>query len=353
MTDELREGLQSAAGIGGGSAPDVVDLWRAGRRRRAARRALTSAAMVVAVVLVGAIVTSTVRRDDAETVRTAATQQTCRPRSVTASESMFAFIPPQAPRTPAAMVHGGGSEHLRKPTAVARVKVLSTEEVSSPNELMLLPEPPPEVRARVEVTDSVFGVEVGDRFTISDLGTKAQLAELAGLKKTLMVQIDDFQRDIDRLNRPLEELDGVIARTDPNAANYSDLLDQRTDLKETTDADRNAAQGMLADYQQRLQVVQVSERLASSSSATPAGTSCHRLQAGDDLVVAVVRIGRTGPYELTGSSSFFVVDGNGFSDDLDAARRSVPGWSDSELLRLARTSTVDEFLDRLRQAADN
>jgi hypothetical protein len=358
MTDELRDELRTAAGTGGGSRPDVADLWRTGQRRRTGRR-LMGAAAVVASLAVGAVIVATVAHDDTETVRAGSVPTTCRPRSGPASEGLFTpsgeavATSKQAPRTPAAMVHGGGSEHLGKPVVVARVKVLSTRKRPSLYENLgsVNRSAPDEVRSRVEVTDPVFGADVGDRFTISDAGTAAQLDELKAARYFVQERITELQVDVNQASVPLAELDQRIADTDPNDPAYAELVGRREELRTSTDARFRTLRNQLNDYQQRLQVLQLSERLSASY---PTGTSCHRFEAGDDLVVALVRSpGKNRPYELTGPSSFFLVDGDGFSEELDAARRSVDGWGDSPLLELARRSTPDEFLDDLRRAKDD
>ncbi len=354
MSEELRRAMDAEAGAG--PSPEVGGVWRAGRRRRAHRRWLAAGGATAAMVLALGVGIRIVSTDDAESVRAGAASASCDPMPRSNSGPTI-FVPDsgpadplRAPKTPAAMVHGGGSEHLRRPQVVARVKVLSTKELVPRDDYLMSPAPRREIRARVEVIEPVFGAKAGDRFTISNAGFAWQLSDLRNAKKSVTQQIDDFQAEIDRLNRPLAELDRVIATTDPNAPEYEDLIAQRQRLKESTDLQRTSAQKQLNDYQQRLQVLQLSERLTSSM---PVGTACHRFEVGDDLVVALVRTNGKGPYELTGPSSFFLVDGDGFSDELDAARRSVPGWTDSQLLRLARESSVDEFLERLRQAADD
>ena len=51
MTDELRDELRTAAGTGGGSRPDVADLWRTGQRRRTGRRVMGALAVVASVAV--------------------------------------------------------------------------------------------------------------------------------------------------------------------------------------------------------------------------------------------------------------------------------------------------------------
>ena len=343
MSEELRRELEAAAGRS--VPPDVDEMWHAGRRRRARRRSLAagSAGAVLVLGLVAGLVA--VRPDDAESVRAGRVSTSCDPIPASQSEAFLgldseAFLSaPQAPRTPAAMVHGGGSEQLLEPDVVARVRVIDTTRTSATST---------EHRSEVEVTDPVFGAKAGDRLIVSDLALQWLTADLSGTKRQIQRSIAEVQDQIDELNRPLVDLDGRIVATPPTDPGYADLVQQREAMKHATDPDRIALQGKLSDLQQRLQVAQVGERLVRTSGG---GTPCHRFAPRDDLVVALVRRpDGSGAYELTGSSSFFLVDGDGFSADLDRARRSVPSWGDSPLLQLVRRSTPDELLAHLRSA---
>ncbi|WP_426574247.1 polysaccharide biosynthesis tyrosine autokinase [Aquihabitans sp. McL0605] len=90
------------------------------------------------------------------------------------------------------------------------------------------------------------------------------LDDLTSTKKIIQQQIDDFQSQVDKINEPLAALDAqiaTIATTDPR---YDSLVADRERLKERTDAQRTDAQNQLADYQQRLQILQLSERLTTT-----------------------------------------------------------------------------------------
>ncbi|WP_421119053.1 hypothetical protein ACE2AJ_17040 [Aquihabitans daechungensis] len=345
MTDDLRRAMEVEAGPG--TPPEVGGLWRTGRRRRSARRWAAAGGSLVAVVLVAGVGVRLLGSDDAESVRSSGVPATCDPRPVSQSEFLLSAgdapwsVPPQAPRTAVAMVRGGGSEHLLEPDVVARVRVLDAHGATGMGN---------ERRSEVEVVESVLGAKVGDRLTISDLGAERRLREIEAATKQVKRRIAEAQAAVNEIYQPLADMDERIYALPPTDPAYAALIAQRETLKQQLDRRRNAAQNQLNDLQQRLQVLQLSERLSSSQAA---GTACHRFAVGDDLIVALVQQGGSGRYELTGPSSFFLVDGDGFSEELDAARRSVADWGDSPLLELARRSSPDEFLDDLRQAADD
>jgi receptor protein-tyrosine kinase len=92
----------------------------------------------------------------------------------------------------------------------------------------------------------------------------AIVADLAAGKKVIQQQINDFQAQVDSLNEPLAELDAEIARTSTDDPRYDALIANRERVKEVTDASRQEAQNQLNDYQQRLQVLQLSERLTTT-----------------------------------------------------------------------------------------
>ena len=360
MSGDLHDQLETVAGSG--SRPEVDEVWRTGRRRRRNRRVLGSGVAVVAVLVAGTFAIRALPGDDSQTVQAGAGE--CVPLPTTRTQegppvgSTFRAGLPGPPRTAAAMVHGGGSEHLAEPDIVARVEVVavvqepptppSAEWLANVNTLGTK-ERPGERRATVVVTDPVFGARTGERLTISDLGSVQQSEGLREATRAVQAELAQLQSEIDQLDQPLADLDAQILGTPPTDPRYQALIDQRGRVKDQIDPERIRLQNELSELKQQLQLLQINERLMARS---PVGTSCHRFEEGDDLVVAVVELpsGRT---ELTGPSSFFLVDGDGFSDDLDAARRSIPGWADSELLALARRSTPDEFLDRLRAAAGN
>lgn len=90
------------------------------------------------------------------------------------------------------------------------------------------------------------------------------IGDLANGKRIVQQQIDDFQTNVDQINAPLAELDARILSTSTDDPNYSALINEREQLKERTDAQRNEAQNNLNDYQERLQVLQLSERLTTT-----------------------------------------------------------------------------------------
>jgi succinoglycan biosynthesis transport protein ExoP len=92
----------------------------------------------------------------------------------------------------------------------------------------------------------------------------AILADLTQSREVLQQQINDFQAQIDELNAPVTELDQQIAATPIDSAEYSALLDQREKLDETIRNQRDELENQLSDYQQRLQILQVSERLTTT-----------------------------------------------------------------------------------------
>ncbi len=100
--------------------------------------------------------------------------------------------------------------------------------------------------------------------TYKDTRLETLLADLTGAKKIVQQQIDDYQAAVDKVNEPLAKLDAQIAATPGTDPNYDSLVATRQRLKETTDAARNEAQTSLNDYQQRLQVLQLSERLTTT-----------------------------------------------------------------------------------------
>jgi capsular exopolysaccharide synthesis family protein len=92
----------------------------------------------------------------------------------------------------------------------------------------------------------------------------AILADLTTAKKVVTQQIADFQKQVNDLNAPLEKLDEQIRNTPSDDPRYTSLVADRERQKEITDASRTEAQTQLNDYQQRLQVLQLSERLTTT-----------------------------------------------------------------------------------------
>jgi len=100
--------------------------------------------------------------------------------------------------------------------------------------------------------------------TYKDTRREAILADLTTARKIVDKQIADFQAQVNALNAPIEKLDEEIRNTPSTDPDYAALIANRDRQKEITDAARNQAQTQLEDYQQRLQVLQLSERLTQT-----------------------------------------------------------------------------------------
>jgi len=92
----------------------------------------------------------------------------------------------------------------------------------------------------------------------------AILADLSQSREVLQQQINDFQSQIDEINTPLAAIDAQIAATSAADPEYQALLDQRSKLNERIEGQRRELENQLSDYQQRLQILQVSERLTTT-----------------------------------------------------------------------------------------
>ncbi|MEZ5138957.1 MAG: polysaccharide biosynthesis tyrosine autokinase [Acidimicrobiales bacterium] len=92
----------------------------------------------------------------------------------------------------------------------------------------------------------------------------AQLEDLANAQKLLDQQIQEFEAQIQEIDAPLVLLDAQINATPQTDPQYEQLLANRQREKERTDAARTEAQNQLNDYRQRLQVLQLSERLVTT-----------------------------------------------------------------------------------------
>jgi capsular exopolysaccharide synthesis family protein len=92
----------------------------------------------------------------------------------------------------------------------------------------------------------------------------ALLDDLTGTKKIVQQQIDDFQAAVDEIDKPVAAIDDQINTMNPEDPRYAELVAQRQRLKERTDAAREDAQNQLNDYTQRLQILQLSERLTTT-----------------------------------------------------------------------------------------
>ncbi|MEX0769029.1 MAG: polysaccharide biosynthesis tyrosine autokinase [Microthrixaceae bacterium] len=88
--------------------------------------------------------------------------------------------------------------------------------------------------------------------------------DLTQSKLVLQQQIDDFQVEIDAINKPLAALDEKLAKTPTTDPTYDDLSAERDRLDQQIQVRRADMENQLSDYQQRLQVLQLSERLTTT-----------------------------------------------------------------------------------------
>ncbi|MEI7885867.1 MAG: polysaccharide biosynthesis tyrosine autokinase [Actinomycetes bacterium] len=88
--------------------------------------------------------------------------------------------------------------------------------------------------------------------------------DLTQSKLVLQQQIDDFQKEIDSINKPLAALDAKLAATSTTDPTYADLTAERERVNQQIQAKRGDMESQLSDYQQRLQVLQLSERLTTT-----------------------------------------------------------------------------------------
>ena len=92
----------------------------------------------------------------------------------------------------------------------------------------------------------------------------AIVEDLAQSKAVLQQQIDDFQSEIDAIDKPLADLDTRLAATPLDDPAYEQLIAERDRLDQSIQAERSDMENQLSDYQQRLQVLQLSERLTTT-----------------------------------------------------------------------------------------
>ncbi|QXC60274.1 polysaccharide biosynthesis tyrosine autokinase [Aquihabitans sp. G128] len=100
--------------------------------------------------------------------------------------------------------------------------------------------------------------------TYQDVRLDAILADLSSTKTIVQQQVDDFQAQINKIDEPLVALDDELAKLPTTDPAYDAKLEARNRLKSQTDAERAEAQAGLTDYTQRLQILQISERLATT-----------------------------------------------------------------------------------------
>lgn len=87
------------------------------------------------------------------------------------------------------------------------------------------------------------------------------VADLTQATTVIQQQLDDFQVQIDQIDAPLAEIDAQILLLDTADPEFARLVAQRERVKSQTDAARTEAQKSLSEYQNRLQILQLSERL--------------------------------------------------------------------------------------------
>ncbi len=92
----------------------------------------------------------------------------------------------------------------------------------------------------------------------------ALLEDLTTARAVLQTQIDDFQGQIDAVNGPVALLDERIVDTPLDDPRLPALQAQRDQVQRQTDGQRQELETQLADYQQRLQILQLSERLTTT-----------------------------------------------------------------------------------------
>jgi capsular exopolysaccharide synthesis family protein len=92
----------------------------------------------------------------------------------------------------------------------------------------------------------------------------AIVADLAQSKEVLSQQINDYQKQIDDLNAPLAALDDRLAKLQVDSPEYVTAVQERERLNNRISTEREELQTQLNDYQQRLQILQLSERLTTT-----------------------------------------------------------------------------------------
>ncbi len=90
------------------------------------------------------------------------------------------------------------------------------------------------------------------------------VGDLVEAKTAVQNQINSFQKQIDQVNAPEAALDEKIAATAPTDPSYNGLIAQRQTLDQSISAKRNDLQSQMTDYQQRLQLLQLSQRLTTT-----------------------------------------------------------------------------------------
>jgi succinoglycan biosynthesis transport protein ExoP len=186
--------------------------------------------------------------------------------------------------------------------------------------------------------------------TYQDVRLDALVADLAAAKVVIQQQINDYQAAIDKLDEPLAALDEQILQLESTDPRYTTLVTTRERLRSQTDVQRTEAQSALTDYQQRLQLLQLSERLTTTGGvqilnpAVPSSTPVSPTIARD--VVQSLIIGM-----FVGIALAFVRDQLDDSlrtkADVERAVKDLPtlglvpldpGWRDARSPHLATTA---------------
>lgn len=89
----------------------------------------------------------------------------------------------------------------------------------------------------------------------------ALTADVVKTKNVVKQQIDDFQKQVDKIDAPVAVLDAQLADLSNDDPRFAALSKQRDNLKQRTDAERNKAQANLDRYKDNLQQLQLTERL--------------------------------------------------------------------------------------------
>jgi capsular exopolysaccharide synthesis family protein len=91
------------------------------------------------------------------------------------------------------------------------------------------------------------------------------VADLARSRTVVQNQIDDFQKEIDKLTAPVAALDKqILAIQNTSDPRYNQLVSERQQLSDSISAQKNDLESQLSDYQQRLQILQLSERMTTT-----------------------------------------------------------------------------------------
>lgn len=194
----------------------------------------------------------------------------------------------------------------------------------------------------------------------------ALLEDLTTAREVLQRQIDDFQGQIDEVNAPLAAIDAQIVQTPIDDPRLASLQAQRDQEERRTSAQREELESQLAEYQQRLQILQLSERLTTTGGVqilnpaqTPSSPVSPRILR--DVVQALLVAAFLGV--VLAFLRDQLDDSIRTKADLDRLARGVPGlamiptdhaWRNNDEARLSTvtdsTSAVAEAFRGLRTA---